>query len=185
MSDEQPDLPYDVKQWRLDEKKKSAEQVAPSTTRYTVRFPRREEMRYLVSIGRRLHDNSKFRFMEYDEDRVMILGYTALDNPGHMFLMIIEDTEAEVPVGMLLAGLQQSYFGKDYVANDLLLLVEEEHRGRCMSALRRITALYREWAVERGARRVYLSTSTGVDPERTRVALEACGFHQIGTIHEA
>jgi hypothetical protein len=153
--------------------------------RYIVRLARREEMRYLVSMGRRMHDNSKFRDMDYDEDKVAILGYTALDQPTRMFLMVIEDTETEVPVGVLLAGLTQSYFGSDYVANDLLILIEEEHRGRCGDALRRITALYREWASALGAKRIYIGTSSGIDPERACKALEACGFHQIGTLHEA
>jgi hypothetical protein len=183
MDDEQPELPYDVQPWR--EEKRTVDTPEVRKVKYVVRAPDRTEIRYLVGIGRRLHDNSKFREMHYDEDRVMILGYTAMDNPNHMFLQVIEDTETEVPVGMLLAGLQQSYFGKDYVANDLLLVIEEEHRGRCMDALRRITALYREWALSRGAKRIYLSSSTGIDPEKTRAAFEACGFHQIGTLHEA
>ena len=185
MDEDQPELPYDVQYHRRDEKLHVPTHVEAKKMRYQVRLPRREEMRYLVGIGRRLHDNSKFRDMEYNEDRVMILGYTAMDHPQHMFLMIIEDTETEVPVGFLLAGLQQSFFGKDFVANDLTLVVEDEHRGRCMDALRRITALYREWALERGAKRIYLGTSTGVDPERTRAVFEACGFQQVGTLHEA
>lgn len=183
MSEEQPELPYDTQPWL--EEKRAVTHEAVNKSKYVVRLPVRGEINYLVGIGRRLHDKSKFRDMEYDEHRVAILGYTAMDNPNHMFLMVIEDTQQEVPVGMLLAGIQQSYFGKDFVANDLLLVVEEEHRGRCMDALRRITALYREWALSRGAKRIYLSSSTGIDPDKTRAAFEACGFHQIGTVHEA
>jgi hypothetical protein len=153
--------------------------------RYIVRMSNRDEIRYLVSMGRRMHDNSKFRDMDYDEDKVAILGFAALDQPKRMFLMVIDDTEQDVPVGILLAGLSQSYFGSDYVANDLLLVIEEEHRGRCGDALRRITALYREWASEHGAKRIYIGTSSGIDPEHACKALEACGFHMIGTLHEA
>lgn len=154
------------------------------TSDYRVRRPEMSEIKYLVSMGRRLHDNSAFRNMNYDEQQVEKLGYVALGT-NTMFLRVIEHVPTEVPIGLLLAHLQQSYFGSDLVANDMLLMIEEEHRGQCFDALRYLTAMYRDWAQTAGAKRVYLGTSTGVDPERARIALEKCGFHQIGTLHEA
>jgi hypothetical protein len=154
------------------------------TSDYRVRVPGHDEIKYLVSMGRRLHDNSAFRNMSYDSEQVEKLGHMALAN-GTMFLRIIEHIPTEVPVGILLAYLQPTYFGRDLVANDMLLLVEEEHRGKCFDAIRYITSMYRDWAQAAGAKRIYLGTSTGVDPEKTRTVLEKCGFHQIGTLHEA
>lgn len=151
---------------------------------YRVRVPTHEEIKYLVSMARRLHDNSAFRNMNFDDEQVEKLGHTAIDNRT-MFIRIIEHVPTEIPIGMLLAYMQQSFFGRDLVANDMALIVEEEHRGRCFDALRYITAQYRDWAQTSGAKRIYLGTSTGVDPERARKVFEACGFHQIGTLHEA
>jgi GNAT superfamily N-acetyltransferase len=153
-------------------------------TDYVVRVPGHEEIKYLVSMARRLHDNSKFRNMHFDDEQVEKLGHQALDTKT-MFIRIIEHVPTEVPIGMLLAYVSQSIFGRDLVANDIVLLVEEEHRGRCFDAVKYITAQYRDWAQTAGAKRIYLSTSTGVDPEAARKVYEACGFHQIGTLHEA
>lgn len=151
---------------------------------YRVRVPAMEEIKYLMSMARRVHDNSAFRTMDFDDDQVEKLGCKAIAEK-YMFFQIIEHVPTNVPVGMLMACLQQTYFGRDLVANDMLLWIEEEHRGRCFDAIKYITAQYRDWAQASGAKRVYLGTSTGIDPERTRKVYEACGFHQIGTLHEA
>jgi GNAT superfamily N-acetyltransferase len=170
-----------------DEDTPAITEVDPANGRmsdYRVRVPEHGEIKYLVSMARRLHDNSAFRNMDFDEDQVERLGHMSLENKT-MFLRIIEHAPTNVPVGLLLAVLQPSFFGRDLVANDMTLLVEEEHRGKCFDAIKYLTAMYRDWAQTLGAKRVYLGTSTGIDPERARKTFEACGFHQIGTLHEA
>jgi hypothetical protein len=136
-------------------------------------------------MGKRLHEESLFRDMEYSEDAVTALGHVAREDTEHYFLHVIVDVEQEVPVGMLLAMLTPTYFGGDRIANDLLLMIEPAHRGHCGSALKEITSRYRNWGFHKGAKRVYLASTTGIEPERTRDIYEVCGFHQVGTIHEA
>jgi len=152
---------------------------------YTVRELKIDEVAYCTSMGRRMHDESAFRNMNFDEQKVAKLLFMAITNKDFLFAHVIIHEPTEVPVGGLLAGLSQTYFGSDFVSNDLMLMVEREHRGRCFDAVMRLTALYREWGIERGAKRIYLGTSTGIEPETTRRVLEACGFKQIGTLHEA
>jgi hypothetical protein len=135
-------------------------------------------------MGKRMHGDSLFNAMEFNDEQVTSIGMMARESDT-MFLHVIVDVEQDVPVGMLLATLSPSFFGKDLVANDLLLLIEDEHRGHCGSALKEITSRYKNWAFHKGAKRVYLATSTGLMAEKTKEAYEACGFRQVGTIHEA
>lgn len=123
--------------------------------------------------------------MRYDEAHVMQIGYTALEGPSPLFLQAIIHIETEIPVGFLLACVTCSFFGPDLVANDLVLCIEPEYRGKCGMAIKQLTERYKNWARGVGAKRIYLATSTGIEPEHTRLAYEACGFHVIGTIHEA
>lgn len=154
------------------------------TAVYMVRPASPEEIPYLASMGKRLHAKSLFKDMDYNEEQVIAVGNMARTN-DHCFLHVIVDLEQDVPIGILMAMVTPTYFGKDFVANDMLLMVEEEHRGKCGAALREITTRYKNWAFHKGAKRVYLSTSTGIDTEKTKEAFEACGFHQVGTLHEA
>lgn len=150
---------------------------------YIVRQVRLEEVSYLVSMGKRMHAESLFKDMEYDENKVYRMAHAAAEGFG--FFNVIVHMETEVPVGMLLAYVTMSFFGRDLVGNDLVLVVEPEHRGRCGHELKQLIGNYHIWAKHMGAKRVYLGSSTGIDPERTAKLFESCGFKQIGTLHEA
>jgi len=149
-----------------------------------VRPVQQEEIPYLVSMGKRLHSESLFRSMDYHEEMVEKLGRFASADDNFFFQVIVH-IETDVPVGMLIGMMQSTFFGLDKIAADMLFFVEPEHRGQCNAALREITTHYRNWGFYRGAKRVYLITSTGIEPERTAKAYEACGFKQVGTVHEA
>lgn len=151
--------------------------------KYIVRQTRPEEIPHLIEMGRKLHGSSLFKDMDYDVDHTFSICNAALNYPDKFFFNVI--AVDDVPVGMLLAAMNVTFFGKDVVANDLLLFIEEEHRHMCGEALQEITRRYKHWATHYNARRIYLATTTGIEPERTREVFEKCGFHQVGTIHEA
>ena len=152
---------------------------------YTVRMVHRDEIDYMISMGSRLHKESAFRDMDYDYETIVPIVRSAVAGAPNLFFHCIVHVPTEVPVGMLLAVVMKSYFGKDYVANDMLLYVDREHRGLVGAELRELIDDYNMWARQRGAKRVYLSSSTTIDPDRTEKLFEACGFHKIGTLHEA
>jgi hypothetical protein len=154
------------------------------TTVQTIRPVNVEEIPYMVGMGKRMYLESKFSHMDYDED--MLIGFVqeVIKSP-YTFFWVIVDQENEVPIGMLFASIQKSFFGKDFVANDLVMMVEKEHRGSCGSALASLIKEYKRWAFRLGAKRVYLGTSTGIDPEATEELYRRVGFSKIGALYEA
>lgn len=154
-------------------------------TDYVLRKAKLDEVDYIVSMGERMHRESLFSHMNFDYEKTRKLIVAATDGNPHLFIGVIAHIPTEVPVGGLLAGISQTFFGYDSVANDFLVLLEPEHRGRCKRELCLVIDWYKTWAINAGAKRVYLSSSTGVNPEHTARLYEHCGFAQIGTLHEA
>src|SRR5262245_27482452 len=121
--------------------------------------------------------------MRYDEQRCANIARWARER-NHGLWMHVIDSGGHV-VGFLLAQVWESFFGPDKVCNDLILVLDKEHRGRAFIAIQELVEQYHKWARENGAMRVYLSTTTGIEPEETAKFYEVLGFRQIGTIHEA
>lgn len=156
-----------------------------TTSEYTVRHARQDEVRYLVNMAARMHEESLFKGMDFDHEQMTHVLEAAVDRGPVLFLQIIEHVPTEVPVGALLACVQRSFFGKDMIATDLGLIVEREYRGRCGKQVKQLLENYRAWAKSCNAKRIYAGTTTGIEAEKTETVLELCGFHRIGTIHEA
>ena len=152
---------------------------------YEVREALEIEIPQLTALGKQLHEESAFSHMQYDE--VMCGGWArfAMDKPNKIFLKVIIEKAHGKVVGILLAKMDQSYFGKDAIAHDMLLGIDKDHRGRCRDALVWLVNEYQAWAIKQGAKRVFLASYTNVEAERTEKLFEHLGFRKIGTVHEA
>ena len=152
---------------------------------YEVRAPLEIELPSILIIGQQLHKVSAYSHMDFDKGKMLSSLSHSLEHPDRFFLQVILEKTHGTVVGVVWCMLQDNYFGSDYVASDLLVLISEEHRGPSFPALQRSVADYRKWAVERNARRIFLSTTTGIEPEKTEKMYEYLGFRRVGTIHEA
>lgn len=151
---------------------------------YYVRSARMEELEHLVQMGARMHaESSTFRHMDYSFAKVAELGAQAILDESNLFLRVISRKEDDVAVGMFLANMQTSYFGKDRIANDLLVMVEKEHRGHCYYQMQEIAGEYKLWARERGAKIIWLATSTGIETDKTSMLFASLGFPPVGRLH--
>lgn len=152
---------------------------------YEVREALEIEIPQLTDLGKELHEESAFSHMTFDPIKCGGWARFALDKPNQIFLKVIIEKATGKVVGLLLARVDQSYFGDDAVAHDMLLGVSKEHRGKSRNALVGLVNEYHAWAIKQGAKRVFLATYTGVNAEKTEQLFEYLGFHKIGTIHEA
>lgn len=151
---------------------------------YHVRNARMDEVPLLVTMGYKLHrESSTFRHMDYDVKKVAELGARAVLDESELFLRVIANKSDDVAVGMFLACMSTSYFGKDRVANDMLIMVEKEHRGHCYYQLQEIAGEYKLWARERGAKVIWLATSTGIETDKTSMLFASLGFPPVGKLH--
>lgn len=152
---------------------------------FVLRRALREEIDYLVSMAERAHAESLFSHMTFDPEKPRRIIAAAVRGHPTLFLAVIVRIDTEVPVGGMLASIQESYFGPDTIAIEMLTLLEPEYRGRCGRELKLLLDWYKTWAISEGAKRIYLSTTTGVLSKSAAHMYEHCGFAQIGTIHEA
>lgn len=151
---------------------------------YGVRDAKRSDVIDIVEMGERLHEESVFRCMSFDKERVARLVLLAVNGrDDNLFIKCVEDIETHRVVGGLFAWTQVSWFGPDRVANDVTLMVDAPHRDKCFSQLVKIVSMYKEWAISRKAKLIHLSTSTQIDAERTGKIYEALGFPKSGSIH--
>lgn len=150
---------------------------------YRVRDATRDDIPSVILIGEQFHKESRYSHMDFSYEKVAEQAVVALEIPNKEFFQVI--TYNDEVVGMLSATMDQTAFGIDAVAHDRMLGLAKEHRNKCFVALQKIIDNYHKWAREKGAKRIFLSTTTGVEPEKTAKLYETMGFHQVGTIHEA
>ena len=81
-------------------------------------------------------------------------------------------------IGGFMGAVTYSFFGDDVIASDFALYIEPEHRGG-MSAARLVKA-FEDWAINLGAKEIYIGQSTGVEPERTVQFYERLGYEKVG-----
>ena len=148
---------------------------------FAVRKLRAEEVRLMVLAGQELHQQSAYAHMEYDCNRVANLAYAALQEPDRFFIEAV--THNDSPIGLLFAGLSESYFGTDKIAKDFVFFIVPQAQGMAGKALRELVENYRAWATERGAKLIQLGCTTQINADRTRDLFEHMGFPQTGSLH--
>jgi GNAT superfamily N-acetyltransferase len=145
-----------------------------------VRTLRREDIDRLVPMGRRMHGETAYSFLPFDEDKIRQLMGGIIERPDAWCGLVAEDCGK--PVGMLGGYLTTYFFCDEKLACDLILFVEPEWRGS--SAAARLIRAFREWAVERGARELCLSVSTGACAGAIGRFYRGLGFAQVGGVYK-
>jgi len=143
----------------------------------------RADIPELIELGRAMHGESLYWHMNFDPGRVSAVLEMA-EISETFFCDVIVDADGK-PVGGLLARLMDTFFGRDLIAHDTLFFVSSRHRATSAPAVRQLLERYRGWGSYRGAKRTFLATASGIEPERTARLLDVCGFRQVGTVHEA
>lgn len=151
---------------------------------YLVREGRITELYHLVEMGDRMHkESSTFRHMNYDYNKVAQLGAAAMHDDSELFLRVIALKENDTAIGMFLARMDTSYFGTDRIAVDLLVMVEQAHRGHCYYQMQELVRDYKGWARERDAKIIWLACSTGIETDKTSMLFASLGFPPVGRLH--
>ena len=141
-----------------------------------VRTARPEDADEVLDLARAMHaESERYRRLRFSEPHIRSL-YAALVPTGG--ILVVE--HAGAIVGMVVGMLVPTWFGdgSEFVASDLALYVEPEHRGTL--AAPRLIRAFERWAVAHGAREVSLGVSTEIHAERTRELYERLGFKPTG-----
>ena len=135
------------------------------------------DLPYLIDLGKQMHAESSYSHLDFDEDKVTDMGDIWLMNPEIYFCKIAENLDKEI-FGMYVGLISSYYFGKDLVANDLLMFVAPDKRGGIAAA--KLIKEFEQWAKANGAAEVRPASSTGVKTEETMRLYEALGYKTVG-----
>ena len=148
-------------------------------TKITVRPATMEpqDLAQLIAMGAEMHQTSNFQDMRFDRRQFAEFVVELIAGADHQ--VFLAERVGRI-VGALLASVVKSYIGPDLVAHEHALFVRPEGRGS-VAALRLLHA-YRDWATERGARRISAGNSAGMDDEKYVKLLSHAGFQRAGSI---
>ena len=150
---------------------------------YSVRDAVDKEVFRLVEISERvLKESPTYTHMKFDSEKAANYIYGAIMKHDGWFLRVIVD-ENNVIAGGLICVCEPMAFSPDKVAYDITIMVEEEHRGRCLPQLVQVIEEYKVWAVAQGAKLIKMGVSSGISIDSAAKFFERLGFERIGSMH--
>ena len=142
-----------------------------------IRDRKLSDMDQVLMLAEEAHAESSYSHLDFDPEVITAMGHTWIANPEVYFCKLV--TSAENKIFAMYVGLISSYyFGKDLVANDLLLFVSQDRRGGIAAA--RLIKEFEDWAFANGAKEIRPASSTGVKTEETRQLYNALGYDTVG-----
>ena len=137
-----------------------------------------DDLPTMVELGKIMHEESVYRDLDFNEDKIKDLALTYLANPERCWSAVAE-VNGRI-IGMYAGYITEYYFGKDLIAQDLLLFVDPTKRGG-LAAVKLITA-FEDWAFAKGVKEVCPASSTMVAPERTAMLYNLLGYTNVGSL---
>lgn len=133
----------------------------------------------MEELARRMHAEGAFRGLDYDVRKVLAIGKQVLNDPN--FFGVLCEHNGEI-IGLMICYVTEFYFGKDKIAQDMVLYIDETRRGG-VGALRMIER-YVEWAVEKGVKEIQLGQTVGINAETVAKLYAHAGFELIGQLYK-
>jgi GNAT superfamily N-acetyltransferase len=142
-----------------------------------IRIATRDDLSVLLVLGRRLHQESAYRFLPFDAAKVAASAEALIAGAG--YVAIAGDW------GMFAGGLAEYWFSRAQYAADLCLYLAPERR-RTLAGAQAVAAFirgFRAWAQARGATELTLAVTTGIHTEATARLYERFGLVRAGVLH--
>ncbi len=126
-----------------------------------------------LSIGRLIHQESRFRFFDYSEKKILKL----LENPNVYSAFSMVDSAV---VGFFLGIVQPIWFSEQKVGFDLSLYILPEYRGGTYAV--RLIKEFEKFCVEQGCVEVNLSSSAEISTQLALRLYQKLGYQECGFI---
>lgn len=138
-----------------------------------------EDMPDLLRLGQEFHSEFHFSRFNYDPEKIRELVTTLIAVDAGIMLVAEEDYEIH---GAFAGALSPMWFGNDLVATDYALFLSPEHRGNFTAP--QLVKEYVKQAKEKGAKQIFIGTSTGYESEKLAKFFERMGGTRRGYIYE-
>lgn len=150
---------------------------------YTTRDARGDEVDKLAAIAERvLAEAPTYTRLTFDHEKTANYIAGAILKQDGWFLRVIADANDE-PVGGLIGICEESLFGPDKIAYDITMMIDKEHRGRCIRQFIECCDCFLEWSIAQNCKIVKLGVSSGIKIDSMERMLERLGFARIGSMH--
>jgi len=130
----------------------------------------------ILKLCVKFHQSSLYK--NYDLSQNKLLGVIQYSISGEAFCWVIE--EGSNIIGFMMGCVDEHWFGKDRIANDLAIYLLPNKRKYAFSALTRLITQFEKWAVDQGAAEVCVATSSGTDTKAYQSFLNRKGYTTIG-----
>jgi hypothetical protein len=151
-----------------------------------VRFARPEDIPALVDLGRQMHVQSRYTWMQFNAKRLWTCLEAAIANKQHCVIVATDDgVESDASTANLSGVLWACAFGlpfsSEFVAQIDYLYVIPKRRGT--PAAMKMMAGLRRWANNRQIAEILLPNAFGADEVYSTKLLGKMGLKAVGGVH--
>lgn len=133
----------------------------------------------LILLGEQMHKESTYRDLDWNPDKLRVLGDTVLEHPTRYCCFVAKNSASDI-LGFLVGYINEHYFSDDLVAEDMLLFVPMSKRGG--KAAIRLVRAYEQWAKDNGAKRICLGVTTEINTDQTVGLYKKLGYEPYGIV---
>jgi GNAT superfamily N-acetyltransferase len=135
----------------------------------------RDDALNIMALGRRLHQESRFSNLPYNEERCWMVLQNTLEHPDKYFIAFDEEYH-----GFILMVMTEEFFSGTKWSGDRCLYVAPEHRGGSL-VVRLLDEAYK-WSKEHGAEEMVILHNTGINTDTAPKLFNKLGFDMKGYI---
>lgn len=128
----------------------------------------------ILELSEAMHRESRFKLFDYDKEKVTQL-LTTLINNEYGIVIVVDDDGI---LGGIMGIVSEHYFGRDKMASDLALFVQQDSRGTKIAI--KLIKEYIVQATAKGAVDICISNTTGYEPESVGRFYQMLGFNRVG-----
>lgn len=151
---------------------------------YIVRDALEIEVFQLTEISERvIKETPTYSHMAFDKEKTANYIYGAIAKQDGWFLRVIAEKATGRLVGGILCYCETTLFGPDKRSYDVTIMIDAEHRGKCIKQLVQIIDEYKIWAKKEGSKLIQMGVSSGICVDSASNFFEKMGFAKIGAIH--
>lgn len=149
---------------------------------YVVRDAHFEEVDDCAKIVGEVWSETIYATCAFDLDKCANMMMGGILKQDGWFLRVIADEVSGKPVGGLLGFCGLLHCSSDKVAYDVAMMVQMQHRGRCIRQFLQIVDEYKTWARADGAKIVKIGVSSGIKVDAFVDLFERAGWKRTGAI---
>jgi GNAT superfamily N-acetyltransferase len=144
-----------------------------------IRPATRQDIPAILALGQAMHNESRYRVMPWDADKVAGLVDWLIDNADG--LAIVCEYEGRV-IGGLLGVIEPHFFSTATLAQEYGVFVAPAARG--LSVGEQLYTYYTAWARARGAVMIQAGVTTGKHHDAVAAVLGRLGYAEVGQLYE-